>query len=768
MLTIIFPIEFTTNKGGVAQSTASIVNGLSKMGLYKLIVVCPRNSDTARMKFPAGVEVITSQATNWSISKRSFFSSIKVAFDLYKKLKQYINNETFFVTNHSGASYIVSLLPVRRLNEVYVNRGGDFKSNGLGDKLMRFKIKHHRIKYVIATSTYQRDILVGIGMTPNRISVIHNGLPLPEKAYEYRPLNSKCLWISTMGFVSDLKSQHIGVELLKLLRDKGVNAYLNLYGDVTLDHVYKVKLDHLISDLGLKDYVFYRGFVRGEELFEQTDILISFSKREGFGRSLVEGMFRKIPVIAYRGAGGPVDITDDGKYCHLVDVNDSNHYFNVIIDMLNNPEATRNNVLESFDYASKMFSEDVMAKKYSDFFAEIIETKESECRSENLSVLYISNYFNHHQKPFADALYARIGCNFSFIETTSIPEFRRKLGYKEMTAQYVLRYNEETRTRIDRMILDADVVIYGEAPLSIIKARYRTGKLTFRNDESRFKNPNRYLKWPIYTYNSFWLNKGYLLCASAYAPIDYFLSGMKPRKCFRWGYFTELKEYNADELMNLKRSEKLHSVSILWVGRLIKWKHPDSTIRVAEHLKKQGLTFNLNIIGRGKLEDELKKIVAKKRLDDVIHFLGSMSPLEVRKQMEKSDIFLFTSDRQEGWGAVLNESMNSGCAVVADGNIGSVPYLIDNGVNGMVYKSTNWTDLCDKVEWLIRHPKEMSDLGRRAYQTIHDLWNAEVAANNFLVLSENLINGLESPILIGPCSSSPILMRKWKGNYKTL
>ena len=49
--------------------------------------------------------------------------------------------------------------------------------------------------------------------------------------------------------------------------------------------------------------------------------------------------------------------------------------------------------------------------------------------------------------------------------------------------------------------------------------------------------------------------------------------------------------------------------------------------------------------------------------------------------MEKSEIFLFTSDKGEGWGAVLNESMNSACAVVASHAIGSVPFLLKDGEN---------------------------------------------------------------------------------------
>ena len=62
-----------------------------------------------------------------------------------------------------------------------------------------------------------------------------------------------------------------------------------------------------------------------------------------------------------------------------------------------------------------------------------------------------------------------------------------------------------------------------------------------------------------------------------------------------------------------------------------------------------------------------------------------MSPEKVRSVMEKSHIFVFTSSHLEGWGAVVNEAMNSGCAVVANVQAGAVPYLIEQGVNGIAY-----------------------------------------------------------------------------------
>ncbi len=386
-----------------------------------------------------------------------------------------------------------------------------------------------------------------------------------------------------------------------------------------------------------------------------------------------------------------------------------------------------------------------------------------------MKIIYLSNFFNHHQKPLADKFYSMFKEEYWFVETMdSFPDEQKQLGYHKYDVPYTLKYSRE-KARIDRLIMDADVVVLGEAPLSIIKDRYDAGKLTFRDDESRYKNPNRLIKWPVYTYNSHWFNKGYLLSASAYGPIDYILSGMDPAKCLRWGYFTEVINYESiDALINKKKLKSHEGVSILWAGRLIGWKHPEAAVVVAERLKNDGVPFDMNIVGKGEMENQLQHVIREKRLDHCVHLLGAMPHEEVRKQMEMSDIFLLTSDRREGWGAVLNESMNSGCAVVADSNIGSVPYLIEDGVNGCVFASTNYDDLYKKVQWLIEHPSERETICLNAYKTMINTWNCNVAADNLVAFSESLLEGKEVTIKNGPCSKAPVLLRTWKGRFKVI
>ena len=210
----------------------------------------------------------------------------------------------------------------------------------------------------------------------------------------------------------------------------------------------------------------------------------------------------------------------------------------------------------------------------------------------------------------------------------------------------------------------------------------------------------------------------------------------------------------------IKNKEKS---SLLWAARFIDWKHPEIPILIAERLKKAGYKFKLNLIGNGVMEKQIDEMIKEKGLEDCVFMLGAMKPGEVRLHMEKSQIFLFTSDFKEGWGAVLNESMNSGCAVVASHAIGSVPYLIEDGKNGLIYKNGDIDDLYNKVKYLLDNPEKSEGIGKNAYETLKTTWNAEVAAERFVVLATKLLNGenIENLYDNGPCSKAEILKNNW-------
>jgi len=62
--------------------------------------------------------------------------------------------------------------------------------------------------------------------------------------------------------------------------------------------------------------------------------------------------------------------------------------------------------------------------------------------------------------------------------------------------------------------------------------------------------------------------------------------------------------------------------------------------------------------------------------------------------------------------------MNSGCAVVAGHEIGSVPYLIKHRENGLIYRDDDFNDLYEKTKWVLEHPDACEAMGRQAYYTM--------------------------------------------------
>jgi len=370
-----------------------------------------------------------------------------------------------------------------------------------------------------------------------------------------------------------------------------------------------------------------------------------------------------------------------------------------------------------------------------------------------MKVVFISNYLTHHQLPFSEAMESITNHNYYFIAEEPMEEERINMGWKlKCNFDYVIKTyaSKENYKKALSLINDADLVISEGKRYNLYKERIRQNKLTFIYSERIYKNKYQVYKFPVRVFTHYFkygrYKSLYLLCASAFAASDYAKSLLFLNKAYKWGYFPETKSYEIKQLMENKEKN-----SILWVGRFIDWKHPEKALKVAKKLKDDGINFKLRFIGNGPLEEDMKQLSKAYNLEDNVEFLGSMSPEEVRSYMETSQIFLFTSDKGEGWGAVLNESMNSGCAVIADKHIGAAPYLIKANENGLLYNG-RVSELYKKTKYLLGNKKAAETLGQKAYCTIVNEWNAQVAAERLLSLSENLINKKETDYLSGPCS----------------
>lgn len=371
-----------------------------------------------------------------------------------------------------------------------------------------------------------------------------------------------------------------------------------------------------------------------------------------------------------------------------------------------------------------------------------------------MKIVFVSNFLNHHQLPVSTEF--KKCSDYHFIATEEISAERLKLGYQDMNRLYdfVVRSYEsdESYKKAIELINEADIVIYGSCPFDMVRDRIANNKLTFAYSERLFKNKKllrmlypKIIKFYKTNYAKYRDNQFYLLCASAYSKGDYNWYGAFKDKCYKWGYFPNIESF--DNQLDDVIEKKDQNNEILWCGRFIDWKHPEYAIECAKFLKTKNVNFHINMVGGGPQISRIESIVKKCKLEDCVTVVGSLPFDKVQEQMKNAKIFLFTSDKNEGWGAVLNESMGNACCVVANKNIGSVPYMLNNE-NGYVYK--NKKDFLNCVYEALTSEKTKNKC-KQAYKTVHRKWNAKTAVENFMKLVDNLMNRANNQIE-GPCS----------------
>lgn len=374
-----------------------------------------------------------------------------------------------------------------------------------------------------------------------------------------------------------------------------------------------------------------------------------------------------------------------------------------------------------------------------------------------MKITFISNYINHHQIPLANELYAELGDNYRFIQTEPMEEDRVKMGWgaEVKNIPYLLYFYEQPE-ECEKLVLESDVVVFGGVEdESYIQPRLKAGLFTIRCSERIYKEGQWKMISPrglIKKYKDhvqYRKKDVYLLCAGGYVADDFRLIGAYPDKMMKWGYFVEKYNYDLQKLFSLK--EENQETAILWVGRMIDLKHPEYAVQMAAELKKLGKKFKLQFIGDGEKKEEIVTLAKSFNLEDCVEFMGFMSPKDVRKQMEKADILLMTSNRIEGWGAVVNEAMNAGCVVVASHIIGSAPYLIQHEENGLVFKAGSYVSLTKEILKIIDNDCYRKKMGMAAYETIDTLWNPKTAAKRFIEFcNTKKVDRYEE----GPCSQA--------------
>lgn len=385
-----------------------------------------------------------------------------------------------------------------------------------------------------------------------------------------------------------------------------------------------------------------------------------------------------------------------------------------------------------------------------------------------MKIAFFSNFLNHHQLPLCQGFINKEEIEFKFVACEKTPSDRMNMGYEDMNSTYPFVVKAYENKELAYQIADEyDVVIWGAAPMVYMENRINANKITFRFCERLLKKGmwRRFIPKTRRTiYNAYIKHRNkkfYVLGASAYTAWDLSICGFPKEKCFTWGYFPSVMEFDIEDLIKFKDNQK---VEILYAGRLLKLKRVIDSVKAIEKLVKNQITnIHFTIIGEGQEKNNLVKYIQKRKLTNYIDILPFKKPEEVRAFMNKANIYIFGSDFHEGWGAVVNEAMNSACVLLASHAVGSAPLLIKDGVNGYVYPCGNVKKLALILESIVKNKEIRYQVGRKAYETITKEWTAENAVKRLLMLIKRIQEGNDLFELYesGPCSQAKLIKNNW-------
>ena len=150
-------------------------------------------------------------------------------------------------------------------------------------------------------------------------------------------------------------------------------------------------------------------------------------------------------------------------------------------------------------------------------------------------------------------------------------------------------------------------------------------------------------------------------------------------------------------------------------------------LEAAEQLKREGRDFRILIAGTGSFENEVRKAIAEKNLENEVLFLGFRS--DVAKLLSILDVQLNASYGTEASSIALCEGMSLGVPAIAS-DYGGNPWQIDDGEDGLIFPSRDSAALARALARLMDEPETLKNMQKRAVEIFHERFTGEIFARN--------------------------------------
>jgi glycosyltransferase involved in cell wall biosynthesis len=171
---------------------------------------------------------------------------------------------------------------------------------------------------------------------------------------------------------------------------------------------------------------------------------------------------------------------------------------------------------------------------------------------------------------------------------------------------------------------------------------------------------------------------------------------------------SEEERENTRRELGLSDNERV----ILFLSLISRQKGADVALKALRELSKEK-NIRLILAGDGDYLEGAKSLAQQLDIDSRVIFPGFIPNELAARLYNASDLFVFPTLRLESFGIVIAEAMACGKPVIAS-NIGSIPNVIDNGINGILIPPGDFRELASQIKRLFNDRMYSKALSEKA------------------------------------------------------
>ena len=141
------------------------------------------------------------------------------------------------------------------------------------------------------------------------------------------------------------------------------------------------------------------------------------------------------------------------------------------------------------------------------------------------------------------------------------------------------------------------------------------------------------------------------------------------------------------------------------------------TLRAFDTVQNKYPEASLKLLGGGPLKSDLEQFVADHHIQNVT-FVGQVPNTEISRYLDEADIMV-SSPRFDNMPVSVLEGFRAGLLVISS-RVGGVPYMIEDGQNGLLFESDNDRQMAEKMMAAIEDSEATRRMIANARQSLED------------------------------------------------